>query len=170
MKKNILLPLVAILINATDAMAIDPVYEGANGIREKVFATNCLACHASNLSGGARNGAPSGVNWDTFGAAKQSGAKAVKRAVELGNMPPNFSPLPKLNDEQKLALQTWQMLGFPEKTIPVSFSLSTARLTLPEVNVVDGAGNIVNKVNAELILKNTSEPFQFEITSLKAVQ
>lgn len=33
------------------AFAIDPIYEGANGIREKVFATDCLVCHSSNLTG-----------------------------------------------------------------------------------------------------------------------
>ena len=30
---------------ADHAFAIDPVYEGSNGIREKALATNCLSCH-----------------------------------------------------------------------------------------------------------------------------
>ena len=82
------------------AFAIDPVYEGANGIREKVFATNCLDCHSSNLTGSARNGAPPSVNWDTYEATIPNAARAIVRAVNQMTMPPSFSGLPLYNDVQ----------------------------------------------------------------------
>jgi len=101
-----------VLINQA-AMAIDAVYEGENGILSQVFPT-CLNCHSSQVSGSARQGSPTSVNFDTYQAALTSGDRAVLRGAG-GSMPP-FGNTP-LNDEQKTALTAWQSAGFPEAAI-----------------------------------------------------
>ena len=127
------------LIMSHSVFAIEPVYEGEDGIRAQVFATNCLACHSSELSGAQRNGAPSAVNYDTFSAASEKADRAVARAVELLTMPPSFSSLPKLNQEQQDAMLAWQQAGFPSgnQTNNASFDFANQVLTLPVVNVGD---------------------------------
>ncbi len=120
---------------AFPAFAIDPVYEGENGIRENVFATNCLFCHSSNLSGAERNGAPPSVNWDTYKATMENAPRAIVRAVQLMTMPPFFSGLPTLNDEQKAAMLAWEAADFPRYPTEAVYSFETQRLTLPVVNV-----------------------------------
>jgi mono/diheme cytochrome c family protein len=120
------------------AFAIDPVYEGTNGIREQVFATNCLFCHSSDLTGSARNGAPPSVNWDTYEATIPNAARAIVRAVDQMTMPPSFSDIPVLNEQQKAAMLAWQSADFPRAattTTVASYSYDNAILTLPVVNV-----------------------------------
>ena len=51
------------LLVSQSVLAIDPVYEGENGIRTNVFETNCLGCHSSDLTGDERNDAPFLVNF-----------------------------------------------------------------------------------------------------------
>ncbi|MEQ1637367.1 MAG: hypothetical protein ABL903_11795 [Methylococcales bacterium] len=121
------------------ACAIEPVYDGDNGIREKVFATNCLDCHSSTLTGAQRKGAPDTVNWDTYDAAKSMAPRAIVRAVQNMTMPPASSGLPVLNTEQKAAMLAWQNAGFPKNNAPAAptatFEFDTKKLTLPVVNV-----------------------------------
>jgi cytochrome c5 len=118
------------------AFAIDPVYEGPNGIREKVFATNCLSCHSSELTGGARNGAPPGVNWDTYEATLPNADSAITRAVEAMTMPPAGTK-PPLNQEQKDAMLAWQSAGFPQGATdtPINATFDGTTLKLPVVDV-----------------------------------
>jgi mono/diheme cytochrome c family protein len=102
------------------AYAIQPEYEGGNGVLANVFQTNCLFCHSSNLSGAARNGAPVGFNWDVYEAVVTNFDRIVVRAVIEQSMPPGFSGIPKLNQEQKDALLAWQAAGFPQAPQQVS--------------------------------------------------
>lgn len=115
--------------------AIEPVYEGANGIREKVFASNCFVCHSSNLIGAARNGAPPSVNWDTYEATLPNASRAIARAVVDMTMPPFFSGLPLLDEEQRMAMLAWQNAGFPRASAVANYSFDSTILTLPVVNV-----------------------------------
>ncbi|WAK00953.1 hypothetical protein [Methylobacter sp. YRD-M1] len=118
---------------ANHAFAIDPVYDGPNGIRASVFATNCLGCHSSGLIDPARNGAPADVNFDTYESAIKKAGRAIVRAVEENSMPPaNTKPL--LNNAQKTALIAWQSAGFP-KTAVSSFDGSI--LTVPVLRIGD---------------------------------
>lgn len=121
------------------AFAIDPVYDGPNGIKEKVFATNCLACHSSDKVGAARNNAPPNVNWDTYEATQPNADRAIVRAVEQGSMPPDASGIPKLNEEQKAAMLAWQSAGFPQGAAVTStnatLDIDSNTLKLPVVNV-----------------------------------
>lgn len=145
--------LLAILFSfflTSHAFAIDPVYEGVNGIRAQVFATNCLACHSSNLTGAARNGAPPSVNWDTYEATLPNAPLAIIRAAVQMTMPPSFSGLPLLNDAQKAAMLAWQSAGFPRAaaTPPVAnYSFDSTILTLPVVNVGDQKFNVTFKLS-----------------------
>jgi hypothetical protein len=147
--KSLLVLLFFFLITG-HAFAIDPVYEGPDGIREQVFATNCLACHSSDKVGPDRNGAPANVNWDTYEAAQPNAEQAIVRAVEEESMPPDGSGIPKLNEEQKAAMLAWQEAGFPRgadtTSTDATFDVGSTLLKLPVVNV----GN--EKYNATLRL------------------
>ena len=44
-----------------------------------ILDANCISCHASNLEGADRNGAPEGIDFDSYGAAKASGDEANTR-------------------------------------------------------------------------------------------
>lgn len=167
--KKLMLSLVSSVLFMGEAVAIEPVFEGENGIKAKVFATNCTGCHSSTLSGSARQNAPDGINFDTFSTAVTSGKAAVNRAVTQNNMPPTASSFAALTDEQKLALSNWEALGFPEHMLPAIFSTSSTELTLPKIYVKDAKGAISSKVSATLILKNGQPPFSFEVTKLGEV-
>jgi len=164
MNKTSLLTIIASSFVITNAFAIEPVYEGENGIRARVFASNCLACHSSENTGGARNNAPVGVDFDNYSDAVTSGDKAVARGATLMNMPPSFSPLSRLDDEQKQALKNWQALGFPEHSLPPVFSFSTSTLQLPKIYLKDVNGDIVQKISAEMALLPNNQAIQFELT------
>jgi len=99
-------------INAHLQAAIEPVYEGSNGIRNSVL-TVCLQCHAASVTGAGRNGATSIVNFDTYAAAALWTDLLMTKAVTERSMPPaGYTPL---NSEQRAALVAWQAAGFPEK-------------------------------------------------------
>ena len=154
---------IASLFVMSQAHAIDPVYEGDNGIRAKVFKTNCLACHSSTLTGGNRKGAPTGADFDIYSEAIEHGASAVKRGVIDMNMPPSASPLPLLTDEQKQALKNWQALGFPKSKAPAIYSANTQELALPNVYFKNENGDISLKWSADLKLQPSTQPPQFEL-------
>ncbi len=118
---------------ANHAFAIDPVYDGPNGIRASVFATNCLSCHSSELTGSARNGAPADVNFDTYEAALKKADRAVFRAFHEMSMPPADTK-PLLTIRQQTAMLAWRNTGFP-KTAVSSFDGSI--LTLPVLKIGD---------------------------------
>ena len=46
-------------------------------VLQQIFQPSCLSCHSSNLTGTARNGAPVGVNFDTFANAASTPTGAV---------------------------------------------------------------------------------------------
>lgn len=124
------------------ALAIFPVYAGANGIKEEVFATHCLFCHSSTLIGSQRNGAPPNINFDTYTGALESADKIIMRAVDEMTMPPLSSGLPSLNQQQKEALLKWQETGFltgqtSSNTSMAIFDFSSFVLIIPVIYVND---------------------------------
>ena len=70
--------------------------------------TSCTECHASDLTGAYRQGAPEGVDFDTYEA---SAALAEDAAIEvyIGNMP--FTGT--VTEAEKQALYAWAMCGTP---------------------------------------------------------
>lgn len=168
MKRNNLLISIASCLLISQAQAIEPVYDGEDGIRAKVFETNCLGCHSSELAGAARNGAPED-NYDTYIDALAHGDDAIKHGVELMDMPPASSQYAALTEEQKQALQNWEVLGFPEKNLPAIFSSSSQKLELPSVYLKDENGDISLKWDAEMEIVPNSNPLQFELTDVKEI-
>lgn len=169
MNKTSLLTIIAAHLITSQALAIEPVFEGDDGIRAKIFETNCLACHSSEKTGSNRNNAPTGVNYDTYADAAANGAKAVRRGVIAANMPPSFSSLGKLNTEQKQALKNWEALGFPQHALPPIYSSDSATLVLPKVYIKDAQGDIVQKLSVDMALIPGQQAVQFELTHFEEI-
>lgn len=123
------------LLASGQAFAIDPVYEGPDGIRAKVFATNCLSCHSSDKVGADRNGAPPEVNFDTYEATGPNAERAIVRAVDEMAMPPASSGIPVLTEEQKTAMLAWQSAGFPQDAASHNTSFDGTMLIVPILNI-----------------------------------
>ena len=170
MNKIILFTLLISLVLTNKAMAIDPVYEGGNGIKTLIFETNCNVCHSSTLSGDDRNDAPFKYNYDNYAAAVKGCDEAVKQAVGIMDMPPTFNDIRKLTDEQKQALTNWQQLDFPEKYIPTVFIEGETTLSIPRVYVMNSDGDVYTKVSAKLKLIDAQVPFRFEVSELGIVE
>jgi uncharacterized membrane protein len=71
----------------------------------------CTSCHSSAASGGARHGAPGGVNYDTYDSARAAASIAAS-TVNSGIMPGSGQPAP--TEEQKSALFAWALCGSPQ--------------------------------------------------------
>jgi mono/diheme cytochrome c family protein len=71
--------------------------------------SNCISCHAAALNGADRNGAPLGVDFDTYTAAVDSGEQANTR-IKAGTMPPSGP----LSGEEMSLFQAWVDQDFPE--------------------------------------------------------
>jgi mono/diheme cytochrome c family protein len=75
-----------------------------------LFARYCTGCHSANAAN--RNGAPIGVDFDSYGAAAAS-AESANIRVQAGSMPPpQVSLRPDAAD--RCLLQAWVDLGSPE--------------------------------------------------------
>jgi len=97
-------------LNPSDCPAgVVPNYE--QDIRP-VVETLCTGCHSSTLAGAGRNGAPAGVNFDSYAAVS---AAALKANTRLGNesMPPGSSS--KASAAQKRTFACWIKGGLQER-------------------------------------------------------
>jgi uncharacterized membrane protein len=71
----------------------------------------CTNCHASTLTGGDRQGAPEGINFDNYADAVAHADKALDE-VDEGAMPiPDASIV---TEEEKQSLAAWVECGTPE--------------------------------------------------------
>jgi uncharacterized membrane protein len=70
---------------------------------------NCTGCHASTLQGANRNGAPTGVDFDTYANAVQSAERGNAR-IQAGSMPPSGG----LSPDDKVLFQEWVDQGLSE--------------------------------------------------------
>ncbi|MCE5270979.1 T9SS type A sorting domain-containing protein [bacterium] len=75
----------------------------------EVFSFSCLNCHDSAKPINSRNGAPAGVNFDTYTLAYVSATRANTR-VQAGTMPPLTGGL---DAARKAVFQTWVDAGVP---------------------------------------------------------
>ncbi len=69
----------------------------------------CTSCHASTLSGSARQGAPNSVDLDTYAGVRQSADRVVAR-MDAGSMPPGGG----VPTDQIATVAAWQAQGTPE--------------------------------------------------------
>ncbi len=72
----------------------------------------CTNCHSSQLSGPARNGAPTNVNFDSYEGAKANASRILTQ-VSSNSMPPPSSGF-SLTAEEKQELYAWIECGTPE--------------------------------------------------------
>lgn len=78
--------------------------------------THCLACHSASVTGEAREGAPTGVDFDTPEAVLQW-AEAIDAHSAAGpssvnsGMPPSSRPAPSMDERVKLG--QWLACGAP---------------------------------------------------------
>jgi mono/diheme cytochrome c family protein len=125
MSRHLLLAAPTILVAAALALAgcgdkIDAVQEGActvdlgsvtyQGQIKAIMDGSCTGCHASGLSGAARNGAPPAVDLDSYGGLTASADGSNKR-IQNGTMPPSGS----LPQGERALFQCWIDLGKQEK-------------------------------------------------------
>lgn len=76
-----------------------------------IFEEHCTRCHSSALSGGDRNGAPEGANWDDPQAIRDTGVDYVWSRLFANDMPLGADPVPTA---QKLQLYDWLSCGAPD--------------------------------------------------------
>jgi uncharacterized membrane protein len=76
---------------------------------KSILDANCIGCHAVDKQGASRNGAPVGINFDTYQAAKSSGTRA-NQLIQAGTMPIGG----QLSSEDKSLFQQWANQNFPE--------------------------------------------------------
>jgi len=74
-----------------------------------ILENRCFDCHASTVQGGARQGAPAGVDYDTDESAKANGLSG-NAWVQGGGMPPG-TPMPL---GERSLFKAWIDAGMPE--------------------------------------------------------
>ncbi|MCH7472350.1 M6 family metalloprotease domain-containing protein [bacterium] len=83
-------------------------------IRPEIFEFICLDCHDSAKSGGARMGAPVGVDFDTYARATQGDIpNRSNTRIQAETMPPGWYA-PPLSQEKKDLFQAWIDDGIQE--------------------------------------------------------
>jgi len=85
-----------------------------NGEVQAIFAGHCIFCHSTDNVGGARNGAPPGVNFDTYEEATENAERALAR-MTAGTMPPpgNSVGAEPVTEPERSVVQAWIDAGMP---------------------------------------------------------
>ncbi len=73
-----------------------------------IFTKYCTRCHSSTLSGGARGGAPTSVDYDTYASAS-AWASAGVSSIEAGSMP--FDNPGSVSSSDLCVLEAWVEQG-----------------------------------------------------------
>lgn len=76
-----------------------------------ILAENCSTCHATSLTGDARNDAPTDVNYDGYWDARISMPLGLLLA-NAGSMPP--TGYQKLSLEDRCMIEAWIETNYPE--------------------------------------------------------
>jgi mono/diheme cytochrome c family protein len=87
----------------TDCSGTIPTYSQVSLIN------TCVGCHSSQLTGGARAGAPASVNYDTYAAAVDNATNGAA-AVDSGRMPIGAAPSAQQRDD----FIQWALCGTPQ--------------------------------------------------------
>lgn len=90
------------VLSAPQATPGDPI-DGDNfaNFAGPLFATYCTRCHSTQLSGAARNGAPTGFNWDDEASVRAHLAE-IRNAIGVLNFMPPSDPKPACAERQRL--------------------------------------------------------------------
>ena len=71
--------------------------------------SSCVGCHSSELSGSARNGAPSDIDFDTYASAMEHAEHGAGEVYE-GAMPPSGT----VSADVKDAFYAWALCDTPQ--------------------------------------------------------
>lgn len=98
-------------LSAPQASPGDPIDgDTFTGYAQPMFQQFCTRCHASTLTGAARNGAPVGFDWDVESAVRAQ-LPRIRGAVGVLNFMPLNEPRPTCADRQRLV--RWIDAGAP---------------------------------------------------------
>jgi hypothetical protein len=107
-----------VLLSACDAkVELPPAAVGGDGGSavtycgdvHRIVTDNCVSCHATALTGAARGGAPTDLNFDTYALCHDQ-ATTMNLSIQSGHMPPG-SPL---SAADRALFNTWATGGTPE--------------------------------------------------------
>lgn len=111
-----LFPLFLFVLGCGDGAGPDPCEQSPTYTQDvaPIMAEQCLMCHSQDLQGAARNGAPMGVNFNTYELLEPNIAAAADN-ITSGRMPPmdapNTMPVPA---EARRAVDAWRRCGYPK--------------------------------------------------------
>jgi uncharacterized membrane protein len=91
---------------------VDCDAEEIPGFDEVRAFAKCTDCHSSELSGGDRNNAPIGYDWDEYESAQEH-AEHIAHVVASGDMPPEGSGI-TLTASEEDELYLWALCGAPD--------------------------------------------------------
>lgn len=119
---NTLCTLLFVLTCALGGLAcedkVDPIGETGGGLPDQVtynqhikplLDSHCVQCHATFRQGADRQGAPLGVDYDTYVAARASATRG-NAAIQAGTMPPGD----RLLQYDRSLFAKWVAQGTPE--------------------------------------------------------
>lgn len=86
-----------------DCATVDPL-----PFSQVTLLVGCTGCHSTTFEAGSRNGAPVGIDYDTYEAAMASAEVGVE-SVYAGRMPPAGAP-----EADKQAFYAWALCGQPQ--------------------------------------------------------
>jgi uncharacterized membrane protein len=86
---------------------VEVVYSSNVATIKPILDTYCIECHSSELSGADRDGAPQGIDFDTYEGAVAN-AQAGNNEIQSGGMPPSGDGL---TAEEKRLFQLWLDTG-----------------------------------------------------------
>lgn len=118
---------------AADAAAAETSSGATSYCRDlaPILADRCTSCHATSRTGASRNGAPAGVDFDTYAVTVQSADRGNVR-VQAGSMPPG-APIPA---GEKAVFQSWMDDGKQDCPDPAS-DATGPDAAVPDVPVAD---------------------------------
>ena len=106
------LALVAGCADAPVPSACETPVTFTNDLFPVVVEPKCLPCHSETLRGTARNGAPDGVDFDTYAQVRPRAA-AIADAITSGIEPPQNAPV-IVTSEDRALVRAWRSCGYPE--------------------------------------------------------
>jgi uncharacterized membrane protein len=94
-----------------DTCAMAPTF--TNDIRPTIIEVKCIGCHSAALQGSARNGAPDGLDFDTYESTEPN-IRAFADSISSGREPPMglTPPLATTAEERDLVID-WRTCGYP---------------------------------------------------------
>jgi uncharacterized membrane protein len=75
------------------------------------LSSNCVACHSSSLTGAQRQGAPSGIDYDSYASAAANASEGLEQ-ISAGFMPPVGGG--SISSADATTFEQWLACGTPQ--------------------------------------------------------